>query len=105
MGYSSPVKIEITGMGIITSIGQTIADFQSALLAAKTQFGYLKRPGRKGSKLFIGAELPDINAQSKLPEYSGLLRSASWSTQIATMAVSEAWQDAKLSSYQFNPEL
>ena len=30
MGYSSPVKIEITGMGIITSIGQTIADFQSA---------------------------------------------------------------------------
>ena len=104
MGYSSPVKIEITGMGIITSIGQTIADFQSALLAAKTQFGYLKRPGRKGSKLFIGAELPDINAQSKLPEYSGLLRSASWSTQIATMAVSEAWQDAKLSSYQFNPE-
>ena len=104
MGYSPPVKIEITGMGIITSVGQTIADFQSALLAGKTQFGYLKRPGRKGSKLFIGAELPDINAQSKLSEYSGLLRSASWSTQIATMAVSEAWQDAKLSSYQFNPE-
>ena len=49
MGYSSPVKIEITGMGIITSIGQTIADFQSALLAGKTQFGYLTRPGRKGS--------------------------------------------------------
>ena len=104
MGYSSPVKIEITGMGIITSIGQTIADFQSALLAGKTQFGYLKRPGRKGSKSFIGAELPDINVQSKIPEYSGLLRSASWSTQIATMAVSEAWQDAQLSSYQFNPE-
>ena len=104
MGYSPPVKIEITGMGIITSVGQTIADFQSALLAGKTQFGYLKRPGRKGSNLFIGAELPDINAQSKIPEYSGLLRSASWSTQIATMAVSEAWQDAKLSSYQFNPE-
>ena len=104
MGYSSPVKIEITGMGIITSIGQTIADFQSALLAGKTQFSYLKRPGRKGSKSFIGAELPDINVQSKIPEYSGLLRSASWSTQIATMAVSEAWQDAQLSSYQFNPE-
>lgn len=104
MGYSPPVKIEITGMGIITSIGQTIADFQSALLAGKTQFSYLKRPGRKGSKSFIGAELPDINAQSKIPEYSGLLRSASWSTQIATMAVSEAWQDAQLSSYQFNPE-
>jgi len=104
MGYSPPVKIEITGMGIITSIGRTIADFQSALLAGKTQFGYLKRPGRKGSKSFIGAELPDINVQSKIPEYSGLLRSASWSTQIATMAVSEAWQDAQLSSYQFNPE-
>jgi len=104
MENSPPVKIEITGMGIITSIGQTIADFQSALLAGKTQFGYLKRPGRKGSKSFIGAELPDIAVQSKFPEYSGLLRTASWSTQIAIMAVSEAWQDAQLSSYQFNPE-
>ena len=104
MRYSPPVKIEITGMGIITSIGQGIAAFQSALFAGKTQFGYLKRPGRRGTKLFIGAELPDIAVESKFPEYSGLLRAASWSTQIAIMAVSEAFLDAQLSSSLVNPE-
>ncbi len=105
MGSSpEPVRIEITGMGIVTPIGQNIATFQEALFTGKTHFGYLKRPGRQGIKPFLGAELPDIEAKSLFPEYSNLLRTASWSTQIATIAVSEAWQDAKLSSGGVNPE-
>ena len=91
-------------MGILTPIGQNIATFQEALLTGKTQFGYLQRPGREGIKPFLGAELPDIETKSLFPEYSSLLRTASWSTQIATIAVSEAWQDAKLSSGVVNPE-
>ena len=99
-----PVRIKITGMGIVTPIGQGIVAFQEALLAGKTQFGYLRRPGREGAKSFIGAELPDIAAKSLFPEHSGLLRTASWSTQIATIAVSEAWQDAQLPSSTVNSE-
>lgn len=104
MEYSPPVKIKITGMGIITSIGQGVAAFQKALFAGKTQFGYLRRPGREGTKSFIGAELSDMSAQSLLPEHSELLGTASWTTQIATIAVSEAWQDAQLRSSKVNPE-
>ena len=91
-------------MGVVTPIGQNIPTFQKALFTGKTQFGYLKRPGREGSKPFLGAELPDIEARSILPQYGSLLRTASWSTQNAAIAVSEAWQDAKLSSNEVNPE-
>ena len=97
-------NIKITGMGLVTPIGQGVAAFREALLSGKTQFGYLKRPGRENPKPFIGAELPDIDVKSLFPEQSRLLRTAAWSAQIATVAVAEAWQDAKLNSGQVNPE-
>lgn len=97
-------NIEITGMGIITSIGQGVATFKEALLSGKTQFAYLKQPGRESIKPFIGAELPDIDAKTLFPEYSGLLRTATKSAQVAIVAVAEAWQDAQLTSSQINPE-
>lgn len=101
---SNQTPIKITGMGIITPIGQGVAAFTEALLSRKTQFGYLKRPGREAAKPFIGAELPEIDVRSLFPEKSGLLRTATWTSQIATMAVAEAWQDAQLNSSQVNPE-
>ncbi|MDY7006758.1 MAG: beta-ketoacyl synthase N-terminal-like domain-containing protein [Cyanobacteriota bacterium] len=97
-------NIEITGMGIITSIGQGIATFKEALFSGRTQFTALKQPGRESSKPFIGAELPDIDAKTLFPEYSGLLRTATKSAQVAIVAVAEAWQDAQLTSSQVNPE-
>ncbi|MDJ1175529.1 beta-ketoacyl synthase N-terminal-like domain-containing protein [Roseofilum capinflatum] len=103
-----PTRINVTGMGVLTAIAQTIPDFTQALFEQKTAFGYLKRPGREGAEPFLGAELPDLDIQSKLPEHRGLLRTASWSSQVATLALSEAWQDAKLetaiSSGIVNPE-
>ncbi len=89
-------RIAITGMGIVTSIGQGITAFQEALLSGKTKFDYLRRPGREASQPFIGSELPDIEVKSLFPEYRGLLNTASWTAHIATMTVSEAWKDAKL---------
>ncbi|NEP83440.1 MAG: polyketide beta-ketoacyl:ACP synthase, partial [Okeania sp. SIO3B3] len=97
-------NIEITGMGIVTSIGQGVTAFKEALFSGKTQFDYLKRSGREGAKPFIGAEIPEVDVRSLLPEYSSLLRTASWSGQIATLAVSEAWQDAQLVNGKVNPE-
>ncbi|NES76651.1 MULTISPECIES: beta-ketoacyl synthase N-terminal-like domain-containing protein [Okeania] len=97
-------NIEITGMGIVTSIGQGIATFKEALLSGKTQFAYLKQPGRESVKPFIGGEIPDIETRTLFPEYSGLLRAATKSAQVATVAVAEAWQDAQLTSSQVNPE-
>ncbi len=97
-------NIEITGMGIVTSIGQEVATFKEALLSGETQFAYLKQPGRESIKPFIGAEIPDIDAKTLFPEYSGLLRTATKSAQVAIVAVAEAWQDAKLTLSKVNPE-
>ena len=97
-------NIEITGMGIVTSIGQEVATFKEALLSGETQFTYLKQPGRESIKPFIGAEIPDIDAKTLFPEYSGLLRTATKSAQVAIVAVAEAWQDAKLTLSKVNPE-
>ena len=97
-------NIEITGMGIVTSIGQGVATFKEALLSGETQFAYLKQPGRESIKPFIGAEIPDIDAKTLFPEYSGLLRTATKSAQVAIVAVAEAWQDAKLTLSKVNPE-
>ncbi|NEQ84047.1 MAG: polyketide beta-ketoacyl:ACP synthase [Moorea sp. SIO2I5] len=97
--------IKITGMGIVTPIAQGVHPFREALLSGKTQFGYLQRPGReKPSKPFIGAELPELDVRNLFPKHSGLLRSATWSGQIALLAVAEAWEDAKLTSAPVKPE-
>ncbi|RQH04069.1 beta-ketoacyl synthase N-terminal-like domain-containing protein [Okeania hirsuta] len=98
------MNIEITGMGIVTSIGQGVPTFKEALLSGCSQFGYLKQPGRESIKPFIGAELPDIDTRTLFPEYSGLLRTATKSAQVGVVAVAEAWQDAQLNSSQVNPE-
>ena len=95
--------INITGMGIVTPIGQGVTPFREALLSGKTEFGYLQRPGRENpSKPFIGAELPEVDVRCLFPQYSGLLRSVTWTSQIAMVAVAEAWENAKLT--QVNPE-
>lgn len=91
-----PTRINVTGMGILTAIAQNIPDFTKSLWAQKTAFGYLKRSGREGAEPFLGAELPDIDIQSELPEHRGLLRTASWSSQVATLATAQAWKDAQL---------
>ncbi|WP_305778167.1 beta-ketoacyl synthase N-terminal-like domain-containing protein, partial [Hydrocoleum sp. CS-953] len=97
--------IKITGMGIVTPIGQGVNAFREALFSGKTKFGYLQRPGRENpSKPFIGAELPELDIRSIFPQYSGLLRSATWSSQIALVALAQAWEDAKLTSDKVNPE-
>ncbi|NES67896.1 MAG: polyketide beta-ketoacyl:ACP synthase [Okeania sp. SIO2D1] len=97
--------INITGMGIVTPIGQGVTPFRESILSGKTKFGYLQRPGRENPKKpFIGAELPEIDVRYLFPEYSGLLRSATWTSQIAMVAVAEAWEDAKLTSDKVNPE-
>lgn len=99
-----PVTIEITGMGIATSIGTGIKTFSEALFSGKTKFDYLQKDGRKGTRNFIGAEISDISVESLLPQHRNLLRNSSWSGQIATLVLSEAWQDAKLASSQIKPE-
>lgn len=95
-------QIKITGMGIVSSTAFGIPAFTKALLSGQTNFGYLKRTGRENLG-FIGAELPNINIDSVSLKYNISFRNASWSNKIAAVAVSEAWQDAKLDSIKVDP--
>lgn len=106
-GYGGKCNIDITGLGVVTAIGQGVTAFKEALFSGKTQFDYLKRLGREGPKQFIGAEIPEsmvVALNSLCLEHGNIMSTASWSGQIATLAVSEAWQDSQLTNAKVNPE-
>ncbi len=87
-------KPVITGIGITSNLGQGQAAFSDALLAGRSAFGYLRRPGRQQDSSFLGAEIPDFT----LPEFFSprVRRNTSFSDQVALVTLNEAWKDAKL---------
>lgn len=90
-----PAEI-VTAIGVVSSIGQGKRDFTAGLLAGKSRFGVLQRPGRqspRGDSSFLGAELETLTLPSEL---AGAARGASLSAQAALMAVDEAWREARL---------
>jgi malonyl-ACP decarboxylase len=83
----------VTGLGVITATARNLEQFAVALRSGATHFDVLKRPGRAGPQSFPGAEITDSEWISSKP---GLLRTASFSSQIAVETVSQAWMDARL---------
>lgn len=92
---SAPV---ITGVGVISTIGQDRAAFEAALFAGQARFGYLERPGRQGDRPFVGAELAEPLTERIPEKHRRLLRTASLSAELALLASLEAWQDAGLAT-------
>ena len=87
---SEPV---VTGIGVISAIGQGKAPFAKALLDGETAFGVMQRPGRQHESAHLGAEIreiasPDITRQT--------MRAASLSAQAAMVVLGEAWNEARL---------
>jgi malonyl-ACP decarboxylase len=102
-------EIIISGVGVTSAIGQGKNAFSSALLQGQHNFAVMKRAGRQvpqasfpspegpeQASVFLGAEITDLN----LPEFlsSGLMRTASFSAQVALATLQEAWIDANLES-------
>lgn len=97
----------VSGIGVVSAIGQGQAAFTAALLDGRHRFGEMQRPGRqrpdkhdairanaKPGDLFIGAELDAIVLPDTI--VSSLLRTASLSGKAALAALDEAWRDARL---------
>ncbi|EJQ38409.1 hypothetical protein IEE_05050 [Bacillus cereus BAG5X1-1] len=91
--YNQP-NIVITGIGVTSAIGQGKTAFASALMQGQHAFGIMERPGRQKGTSFLGAEIPFLS----LPEILSkrLLRTASFSAQVALATLYEAWQEAQL---------
>lgn len=85
----------VTGMGIISAIGQGKAAFAAALLDGKTAFNVMRRPGRQLDSSYIGAEIGEVIFSSAIAQRT--LRAASLSAQVALVVMQEAWSEALLS--------
>lgn len=88
----SPV---VTGIGVISAIGQGKAAFAKALLDGESAFGVMQRPGRQRESAYLGAEIRDITFPPSIARQT--LRAASLSAQVALVVLDEAWSDAGLS--------
>jgi malonyl-ACP decarboxylase len=85
----------VTGMGVISAIGQGKAAFAKALLGGESAFGVMQRPGRQRDSTYLGAEIRNIAVPPSIPRQT--LRAASLSAQTALVVLEEAWSDAGLS--------
>jgi malonyl-ACP decarboxylase len=85
----------VTGMGVITAIGQGKGAFAKALLAGDSAFGVMQRPGRQRESTYLGAEIHEMEFPSGIARQT--LRAASLSAQAALVVLEEAWTEARLS--------
>lgn len=89
-----PEEILITGVGITSAIGQGKEAFSSALLQGRHNFGVMQRPGRQKETAFLGAEIPALCYPESFSKK--VLRTASFTGQVALATLQEAWQEAEL---------
>jgi malonyl-ACP decarboxylase len=95
-------EIVVTGLGVTSAIGQGKNNFISALLKGQHKFDVMRRPGRQspaspshvGSESFLGAEISELIIPESIAK--SVLRTASFSTQVALATLHEAWNEAGL---------
>jgi len=89
-------EIVVTGVGVLSSIGQGSAAFADALIAGRSRFGTLSRPGRRGAAAYLGAEIAEIALPASVSRQTA--RAASLTAQVALTVLDEAWTEAELAN-------
>ena len=84
----------ITGLGVISAIGQGKVAFTRALLAGESAFGVMQRPGRQRDSAYLGAEIREMAMPPEITRQT--MRAASLSAQAALAVLREAWDEARL---------
>jgi malonyl-ACP decarboxylase len=87
-------ELVVTGMGVISAIGQGKAAFADALLDGNAAFNVMRRPGRQRESAYIGAEIREMEFPPGAARET--LRTASLSAQAALVVLQEAWSEARL---------
>lgn len=90
-----PINLAVTGMGVISAIGQGKETFADALFAGKTAFDVMRRPGRQQESAYIGAEISEMVFPPAIGQQT--LRAASLAAKAALIVLHEAWIEAQLS--------
>lgn len=90
-----PPKPVITGMGVISAVGQGKDAFARALFGGESAFGVMQRPGRqRDESAYLGAEIREIATPPDISRQT--MRAASLSAQAALAVLQEAWSEARL---------
>lgn len=84
----------ITGMGVLTSIGNGVSEFSASLKNGRAAFGYMQREGRCYEDAFIGAELGFLALPDWMEKWDQ--NGISLTGKAALLTSSEAWADAEL---------
>lgn len=84
----------ITGIGAVTSIGNSIPEFSVSLKNGDSAFAYMQREGRCNEEAFIGAELGSLTLPAWMEKRDQ--NSISLTAKAALIAMNEAWSDAEL---------
>ena len=90
-----PLELVITGIGVISAVGQGKAGFTAALLGANAAFSVMRRPGRQRESAYIGAEIGEMVFPPAITRQT--LRAAPLTAQAALVVLQEAWDEAQLS--------
>jgi len=93
-----PLDAVVTGMGVLSAIGQGKDAFASALLDGESAFRVMQRPGRQQESAYVGAELGELVFPPEIARQTA--RAASLSAQAALVALHEAWTEARLSEVE-----
>ncbi|WP_246070447.1 beta-ketoacyl synthase N-terminal-like domain-containing protein [Paenibacillus kobensis] len=94
MRSSGRHNLVITGVGVVSAVGQGKEAFVSSLMEGRHAFNIMTRPGRQNGTSYIGAQIESLTFPEGLSKR--LLRSASLSGQAMLASLHEAWSDASL---------
>lgn len=87
-------EVIVSGLGVVSAVGQGKTAFVSALKDGCHKFDVMRREGRQKDTDFIGAELSPLSLPERFSKR--VLRTTSLSGIAALSVIDEAWQEAML---------
>lgn len=94
-------RVVITGMGVISPVGNTIPEFWKNIVEGNSGIDILKKFDTEGLRVRIGAEVKEFNAEDYLDQK--VAKRMDIVCQYAMAAAKIAIEDSKLMDYKFDP--
>ena len=94
-------RVVVTGMGLVTPIGNTVADFWNNVLECNSGIDLIKKFDTEGLRVRIGAEVKDFNPEDYIDPRNA--KRMDIVCQFAMAAAKMAVEDSRLMDHEFDP--
>ncbi len=94
-------RVVITGMGVISPVGNTVNEFWNNLLECKSGIDIIKKFDTEGLRVRIGAEVKNFNVEDYMDRKEA--KRMDIVCQYAMAATKMAIDNSKLTDYEFDP--